>query len=488
MNQEAFEKVTSQYVQNPDTMKIERVAAYVRVSSQEQKLHGISLDAQRDTLARYAKEHGLIIVEWYEDEGISGRKLIKRRPALQRMLKDAQQGLFDRIIFIKLDRYFRSVGEYYECQKILDLNKVTWTATEERYDLTTASGRYWVTQKLAMAEYEADNTGERIKLVNDYKVRTGQPLTGSKNQGIAYTVEKDNEGIKRVVIDQKTKPMVMDYINHVLVHHNRKKAYEYVKDKYNINIGYNNLYRMLFDTKLYGYYRGNPNYCEPLIDETTWNKLQRIIKNNVKETKARRVYLFSGLIPCPICGRKMAGTYNNVSTQKRGDKVYRYERDYDYQSYRCIYHNRDKSCTYNRRPNDEKIEAALLEKFNSLINVYVTNCKIEDAREENSHAAELLNSLKAERDRLNRIYRKGDMPDAEYDREYDRLTERIKKAENALEPIKDRDLSQYDELLKSDWKTLYSALTRENKQAFWRAYIKEIVLDDAGQLKDVVFF
>lgn len=488
MDQELLEKVTAQYVQDPVTMKIERVACYIRVSTQEQKLHGISLDAQRDTLKRYAEEHGLVIVGWYEDEGISGRKLIKRRPALQRMLNDAQKGLFDRIIFIKLDRYFRSVGEYYECQKILDINKVTWTATEERYDLTTASGRYWVTQKLAMAEYEADNTGERIKLVNEYKVRTGQPLTGSKSQGMAYTVEKDTDGIKRVVIDVNTKPAVMEYINHVLVHHNRKKAYEYVKDKYNLTVSYKTMARMLKDTKLYGYYRGNPNYCEPLIDKYTWDKLQRIIQNNVKETKTRRVYLFTGLLPCPICRRKMAGTYNNVSTQKRGNKIYRYERTYDYLSYRCVGHNREKDCSYKRRPNEDKIESALLEKFNTLVDEYVKSCQIEDAREANSHAAELLKSLKAERDRLNRIYRKGDMPDAEYDREYDRLTERIKNAESTLKPIEARDLSIYGELLQSDWKELYGALTKENKQAFWRTYIKELVLDDAGQLKDVVFF
>ena len=76
--------------------KVERVACYIRVSSEEQKLHGISLDAQRDTLQEYAAKHHLKIVGWYCDEGVSGRKLIRQRPELQRMLKDAQKGLFDR--------------------------------------------------------------------------------------------------------------------------------------------------------------------------------------------------------------------------------------------------------------------------------------------------------------------------------------------------------------------------------------------------------
>ena len=127
-------------------MKIERCAAYIRVSTQEQKLHGLSLDAQRDKLKEYAEKNHLKIVEWYEDEGVSGRKLIKKRPELQRMINDAKDKKFERIIFIKLDRFFRSIAEYHECMKIID--PVIWTATEEKYDLSTANGRAFVNMKL----------------------------------------------------------------------------------------------------------------------------------------------------------------------------------------------------------------------------------------------------------------------------------------------------------------------------------------------------
>ena len=76
----------------------ERTAAYIRVSTMEQKLHGLSLDAQRDTLKRYAESHDLEIVAWYEDEGISGRKEVRKRPALQRMMKDVEKEMFIRIL------------------------------------------------------------------------------------------------------------------------------------------------------------------------------------------------------------------------------------------------------------------------------------------------------------------------------------------------------------------------------------------------------
>lgn len=467
-------------------MAVVRTACYIRVSTQEQKLHGISLDAQRDALKRYAEEHGLLIVEWYEDEGISGRKLIKRRPALQRMLNDAQKGLFDRIIFIKLDRYFRSVGEYYECQKILDINKVTWTATEERYDLTTASGRYWVTQKLAMAEYEADNTGERIKLVNEYKIRSGQALAGSQSQGIAYTVKKDADGIKRVVKDENTQDMVMDYINHFLTHQNKRAAHMYIKEKYNTSISYNSIARVLTDSKIYGYYKGNDKYCEPYIDEYTWNKIQLMLKNNIKVTKTKRVYLFSGLIPCPHCGRKMAANCSVIKKRVKNGKTYNYNDEFS--GYRCNNHSKERNCTYSKRPSEKKIEAALLKRFDSLVTVYISEAKIEDKRVKNSHAADLVKEIKAEITRVNNMYRKGRMKDAEYDKEYEELEKRLKGAESALEPIKKRDLSKYESLLKSDWKELYNTLTKENKRAFWHMYIKAIILDENGNVKDIIFF
>ena len=99
------------------TSYIENVAAYIRVSTQEQKLHGISIEAQEEKLTEYADSHGMKIVKFYKDEGVSGRKLIRKRPALQAMIQDAEKGNFRRIIFIKLDRFFRSVAEYHECMK-----------------------------------------------------------------------------------------------------------------------------------------------------------------------------------------------------------------------------------------------------------------------------------------------------------------------------------------------------------------------------------
>ena len=83
-----------------------RVAAYCRVStdSEEQlESYEAQMSYYTDAIAKNPKWRFAGI---YADEGVSGRKLIKKRPQLQRMLIDAQKNMFDLIIFIKLDRVF----------------------------------------------------------------------------------------------------------------------------------------------------------------------------------------------------------------------------------------------------------------------------------------------------------------------------------------------------------------------------------------------
>lgn len=467
-------------------MAVIRTACYIRVSTQEQKLHGISLDAQRDALRRYAEKNNLKIVEWYEDEGISGRKLIRRRPALQRMLRDAQTGKFDRIIFIKLDRYFRSVAEYHECQKILLANNVLWTATEEKYDLTTASGRFWVNQKLSIAEYEADNGGERIKLVNEYKVRDGQALTGSQRQGLAFMVKKDEQGIKRVVKDPDTQEIVMDFVNHLMVHHSKRAAMLYANEKHNKSYDYRVYDKILKDTKMYGFYRGNPNYCEAYYDKATFDRLQEISKSSVRKSGSNRIYLFTGLLKCPDCGLTLTSAYSLSKYKRKDGTFYKFE----HYAYKCNRHVLNHNlCKFKKKAGENLIEKALLNSLEDKIHEYIEWVKIDDAREKDTHAQDKVDKIKKEIAKLNKIFRFSDtMSDQEYERDILALNAQLKEAETHLEPIIERDLTQYKELLDSDWKALYAALNRENKRAFWRKYIKEIHVGMAGEVTDIIFF
>ncbi len=49
---------------------MKRAALYIRVSTEEQAMHGYSLAAQRESLTKYAKEHDLFIFDYYTDEPV----------------------------------------------------------------------------------------------------------------------------------------------------------------------------------------------------------------------------------------------------------------------------------------------------------------------------------------------------------------------------------------------------------------------------------
>lgn len=475
MGRKEIEKVTDQYLQNPVTMKIERVAAYVRVSTQEQKLHGISLDAQKAKLQAYADENHMRIVGWYVDEGVSGRKLIRKRPELQRMIQDAEQGKFDRIIFIKLDRFFRSVAEYHECMK--RIAPVVWTTTDEQYDLTTANGRMLVNMKLTIAEMEADQGGERIDLVNEYKLSTGQPLTGSMPFGFVIVTD-ENTGRKKIVKDPDCADIMEDVIRYVLTHQSKRRALLYLNAKYHISMVYNTLSKLLANTMLYGAYRDNPKYCEAYIDKETFDKLQDITTRNIKDNAAEnRAYIFAGLIRCPECGHKLAG---GTQVQKRGEHVYQYLK------YRCANCKINNRCTFNKLVSQNVLERMLLKN----IERYFEDAKIRAAEVSDAETVQLkkhdIDDLHAQIDRLNYSWQTGKIRTVEqYEKDFAALMEKLEKAEAEQGVVVVKDFGKIEAILHSGWESIYNNLDAAHKQAFWRSFIRSIELNWTTNKKEI---
>lgn len=453
-----------------------RVAAYIRVSSTEQKIHGLSLPAQKMKLTEYAEKHKLKIVEWYMDEGVSGRKLIRRRPELQRMIRDAEKGMFDRIIFIKLDRFFRSVAEYHECMKRID--PVVWTATEEQYDLTTANGRAFVNMKLTIAELEADQTGERIKIVNDYKVKNSTPVTG--NWGFAWEIIKDNDGNKRLVRNHEYETLVYDYLDYYEKHQNLSQAYTYIMHKYDSHLSTSQLRRLLNNHLLYGKYRNNPEYCQPYIDKERFDRIQNILARNVKGNNAKnRAYLFTGLIRCPECGAVLAG---NISTQYSGSRKTKNA----YKKYCCKNHFTEKRCGFKKMISENVFERLMLDGIQSeLDRVKTETYRLEaaDSLRDDSDA------IIAEIERLNYAWQKGRINPRDYDAKYDALNERLE--ENRKRATQQTDFSEIEAVLSAGWKEVYGKLSDANKRSFWRSIVKEIHINwttEVKEITEVIFF
>ena len=175
--------------------------------------HGYSLQSQRERLIEYCKQKGYQVVEIYVDEGKSARSKLKNRTELLRLIEDAKLKKFDRIVFWRLDRWFRNIADYYKVQEILDNNKIDWECSDEEYSTTTSNGRLHLNIKLSIAQNESDQTSDRIKFNFDNMVKNGRAITGNQGVPLGYMVAGEEKN-KKVVKNPETEPIAIDMLEY----------------------------------------------------------------------------------------------------------------------------------------------------------------------------------------------------------------------------------------------------------------------------------
>ena len=441
-------------------MDIVRVALYIRVSTDEQVHEGYSLEAQRKHLLEYAKKNNYSVVDMYADEGITARKSYKKRKEFMRLISDVEVGKVDLILFIKLDRWFRSVADYHKVQEILEANNVGWRATTEQYDTTTAGGRLYVNIRLAVAQDEADRTSERIKFVFDRKVAENEIISGKIPVG--YKVED-----KKLVIDEEGAEIVRFAFDTYLALRSKRATAFRMKAAYGDKFTYRMVDVMLKNEKYIGKYRNNHRYCPPIIEKSVFNEAQRIneagASRGVSKDK-QYFYIFSGLVFCPVCGCRLSG----CGSSKIGVS-YRY--------YRCSRYAINRLCTYKHKTNEAKLEKYLLDNIAEEVEKY--RVEYELSIKKTKKPAVSKKAIEGKLARLRELYINELIEIDDYKKEYDSLHSELKKIESQLEE-KEKDFSQLEALLQSDFRDMYSSLDNEGKRALWGTIVEKIIQNEAG--------
>lgn len=445
--------------------KIIRVGGYARVSHEEQKKYGYSIEAQVDKIKKFCELKNYQLVDIYIDEGFTASNM--KRPRLMDLLNNLDK--IDAIVFTRLDRFSRNVLEANKMLTTLQKNNVSMIAIEEEdINTTDADGLFMFNLKVSLAEREIKKTSERIRSVFEYKVKEGQAISGVTAFGYKIATI---DGIKRMVKDEEEAPIVMDTFNYFLKYQSIRLVTDLINKKYDIRKSYQ-VYSKLLKNEIYtGVYRGNNNYVDPYIDRVTFDKIQDLISKNIKASDKKVTYIFSGLVCCPKCSNLLAGS-NNL-----------YKGSY-YYYYRCNKHYVSKLCTEKKNYNENLIEKYLLENIDTLVSDRIAYIKsIQPANIVDTDKK--IKSLRAELDNLNYIFMKKRISVAEYDRLYEKTENKIKELE--LCPSKKIDTAPLTAFLSSGWRNGYDIMNRENKRTFWRNLIKEIHVDNDYNIK-VVFY
>lgn len=454
--------------------RILRAALYPRVSTEEQVLHGFSLDTQEETLKAYATEKGYKIVGIYRDEGFSARKPVLKRKIMQELLKDIEAGKIDIILFTKLDRWFRSVGEYHKVQNILDKHNVVWRTILEDYQTETADGRLKVNIMLSVAENEADRTSERIKFVFKGKLQRKEYCFGGRYAPFGYKVEKI-DGIRRLLKDEETEPAVTAFWEKMIKYHSIRRAGREVNLEFNINKAHKTWLKIAKNELYTGEFKGIKEFCSPYISKDEWQEFQHP-QRLIKSTQKNRVYLFTGLIKCPICG----------ATLKSNCKTYPNDRTKEYYSYRC----NAKSlgyCTYKHALSERKTEKYLISNIKKHLENYILDIEVTTKSPKKIQTKVDASKLNEQLRRLNNIYISGNMTDLEYEEKSSILRKAILKSEQEQNKQKQEiNIGYIKNLLNADFEKQYNTFTREEKQRLWRSIIEEIHLNN-NEITEIIF-
>ena len=329
-----------------------------------------------------------------------------------------------------------------------------------------------------MAEYEARKTGKRIRFNNAMRIKNKQVVAGQQCFLFPWKVagEKRNRHLER---NMEKAEMLYDILNYFEVHQSKRATLGYTNKKYGTEINMKTMTSLLTDTLLYGEYKGVADYVEPYISKERFDNIQAILKRNARHSeRANHVFLFSGILKCHCCGRNMVGNYHN-----RGLIAPNF-------SYRCNRYRLDKVCTNSQSITEHKIESQLLDN----LQFYIANeiIKVESIEEKPSVEVDntkKIEALKKEMARLTNTYIKGRMEEEDYDKEYDVLKVQLKELEEIEQP-EERNLDALKELLQTDYRTIYNALDKEHKKAFWRNLIKEFTLDENKRVvaSSIIFF
>ncbi len=137
-----------------------KAIGYIRVSTEEQATHGISLDAQRAKIEAYALTKDLDLVGIVEDAGKSAKDL--KRPGVQKVLAMTRGKDIDAVIIIKLDRMFRNTVDALNTAQDFDRRGVALHSISESLDTQSAMGKFFFTLTAALAEMERGITSERV--------------------------------------------------------------------------------------------------------------------------------------------------------------------------------------------------------------------------------------------------------------------------------------------------------------------------------------
>lgn len=486
------------------------IAAYCRVSTDTADQLN-SLEAQKSFFEEYTNKTGDYLVRIYADEGISGVK-IKNRTEFQRLMRDAQHGLFDMVVVKDISRFARNTVDLLNSTRQL---KALGIETQFLTANMTSMGNseFVLTIFGALAQEESANTSKRVKF--------GKKINAEKGRvpNIVYGYDKTKGDYFNLTINEfeaKIVKRIFDlYLNGGYGANKIAQILnsEGIKTKRDCKWSQNAISRILSNEIYTGkIINGKQEVADFLTgvrkekDESEWYVLDRpelsIIGNetfvkaarlleqrnnsfNINHERQSNKHLYSTLIKCACCGYSF----------RRTERCYKNT----YIKWVCSGRNANgkDSCSNMTKIDEAELTQAIREYFTEILSTRQDAVKkivaefnrIYHSKDDNSEYEQELTERLAKaaksRKKYMDMYEDELITREELREKVSALNIEIEKCENELKLVR-YNLSKGDQLeqvLQNTFKDLESILSMEHMtNAQLKRVIDKIVVDEHGKI------
>lgn len=420
----------------------------MRVSSDRQAREGDSIPAQRQALLGYVNSHpDLELVGEYLDDGVSGTK--SDRSEFLRMLEDVKSGKVSLVLVTKLDRLHRSLKNFLLMQETFDACGADWLAIwEPMYDSSTPQGRMVINTMVNLAQFEAEQTGQRIRQVFAYKVEHGEAIAAHQPLGFSVVDKK--------LVPNQDAEKVRAIFNHYAVCSNLRETVRFAAE-IGVVRSKGNIKNLLSNKKYIGEFRGVSGYCPAIIDRGLFDRVQRNLGMNVRQSQSYD-YIFSGLIVCGECGHHFGGSVS-------------YTNGYSRRVYRCNFHRGAlRSCPNSRQITEGAMEKHLLSLLPERMEKLQPHAV---GAPERSFAEDRRRSIQRKLDRLKELYLAELITLDEFRADRDRLQAELASIPEDAVP----DTAAIEALAGFTGEEIYYTFSNVHRRMFWRILVRSITID-----------
>jgi site-specific DNA recombinase len=455
---------------NSSNEELNRVAIYIRVSTEEQVREGFSISAQREKLKAFCQVQDWSTYKFYVDEGISGKDT--ERPQLQLMLEHIKQGHINTVLVYRLDRLTRSVLDLYQLLDVFEKSNCNFKSATEVYDTTTAMGRMFITLVAAMAQWERENLGERVRMGQIEKARQGKysakaPFGFDKNKHDVLIINNDE---KEIIIDMIKKleqglslRQLANYMDNTGVKPVRGYQWHITAVK-----------GILTNPALYGAIRWREeiieNTHEPIITKKKHEQVVNALKERQlkKKRKVNSFFVYQMKLICPVCGNHLTSERTVYKRKKDGGLT-------EHNRYRC------QACALNKRKaisvSEIRVDKAFVE--------YMKNIQFEKLPENNEPTnpdkkevlLKQITKIKKQREKYQKAWGKELMTDEEFEERMKETKEALSEIEENIKKIDPTPMKIDQELIKeiaTNFNLNWINLTPQEKHQFLNTFIESI--------------